>query len=131
EKSYAKWLYQEWGKLLPELYDRSYWSNLSDPGFTFIIVDRLRDEIPVSHELGLEGFRVETFPNYGPQFPSMYVAGKLMWNHKTHVNTLLKDVYDKFFGPASAPMGQYITLMDAALRDGDYNTGSAWNVPDF
>jgi hypothetical protein len=131
EKSYAKWLLQEWGKLLPEIYDRGYWSNLSDPGFTFIIVDRLRDEIPVSHELGLKGFRVETFPNYAAQFPSMYVAGKLMWNHETDVDALLKDVSEKFFGPAAEPMGDYINLMDAALRDGDFNTGSAWNIPDF
>ena len=131
EKSYAKWLLQEWGKLLPEIYDRSYWSNLADPGFTFNITDRLRDEIPVSHELGLKGFRVETFPNYGPQFPSMYVAGKLMWDHRTDVDALLTDINEKFFGPAAVPMGQYLSMMDAALRDGDYNTGSAWNIPDF
>jgi hypothetical protein len=55
EKSYAKWLYQEWGKLMPELYDRGYWSNLSDPGLPFIIVHRLRDEIPACHELGVKG----------------------------------------------------------------------------
>lgn len=131
EKSYGKWLLQEWGKLLPDIYDRSYWSNLSDPGFTFVIVSRLRDEIPVSHELGLKGFRVETFPNYGPQFPSMYIAGKLMWNHNADVDALLQDCYDKFFGPASKPLGEYLTMMDEALRDGDYNTGSAWNIPDF
>jgi hypothetical protein len=28
-------------------------------------------------------------------------------------------------------MGRYITLMDAALRDGDYCTGSAWDMPHF
>ena len=131
EKSYARWLYQEWGKIMPELYDRGYWSNLADPGFPFIIVHRLRDEIPACHELGLKGWRVETFPNYGPQFPTMYVAAKLMWNHKTDVDALLRDCYEKFFGPAAAPMGRYITLMDAALRDGDFCTGSAWDMPHF
>jgi len=131
EKSYERWLYQEWGKVMPELYDRGYWSNLSDPGFPFIIVHRLRDEIPACHEFGLKGWRVETFPNYGPQFPSMYVAAKLMWNHQTDVDALLQDCYDKFFGPAAGPMGRYITLMDAALRDGDFCTGSAWDMPHF
>ena len=131
EKSYARWLYQEWGKIMPELYDRGYWSNLACPGFPFIIVHRLRDEIPACHELGVKGWRVETFPNYGPQFPSMYVAGKLMWNHKTDVDALLEDCCVKYFGPASGPMGQYIVLMDAALRDGDYCTGSAWDMPHF
>lgn len=131
EKSYAKWLFQEWGKIMPELYDRGYWSNLACPGFTFIIIDRLRDEIPACHDLGVAGWRVETFPNYGPQFPSMYVAGKLMWNHKTDVNALLKDCYARFFGPAAEPMGAYITLMDAALRDNECCTGSSWDMPRF
>jgi hypothetical protein len=131
EKSYAKWLFQEWGKIMPELYDRGYWSNLACPGFTFIIIDRLRDEIPACHALGVKGWRVETFPNYGPQFPSMYIAGKLMWNHEADVDALLEDCYEKFFGPAAEPMGAYIALMDAALRDSDHCTGSAWDMPYF
>lgn len=131
EKSYARWLYQEWGKLLPELYDRGYWSNLACPGFPFIIVHRLRDEIPVCHDLGVKGWRVETFPNYGPQLPSMYVAARLMWDHRADVDAILKDFADKFFGPAAEPMGQYITLMDAALRDGEHCTGSSWDMPHF
>lgn len=131
EKQYVRTLYEQWGKLMPELYDRGYWSNLACPGFTFIIIDRLRDEIPACYDLGVKGWRVETFPNYGPQFPSMYVAGKLMWNHKTDVDALLKDCYEKFFGPAAKPMGDYITLMDAALRDGNYATGSSWDIPNF
>lgn len=129
EKSYAKWLYQEWGKIMPELYDRGYWSNLACPGFPFIIVHRLRDEIPICHDLGVKGWRVETFPNYGPMLPSMYVAARLMWDHKTDVDALLKDFAEKFFGPAAGPMGQYVNLMDAALRDSDHCTGCSWDMP--
>lgn len=129
EKSYAKWLFEEWGKIMPELYDRGYWSNLACPGYPFIIIDRLRDEIPACHELGLKGWRVETFPNYGPQFPSMYVAGKLMWNHETDVDALLEDCFDKFFGPAAEPMGAYIRLMDQALARSEHCTGSSWDMP--
>lgn len=129
EKHYTRWLYQEWGKLLPELYDRGYWSNLACPGFPFIIVHRLRDEIPIGHALGLKGWRVETFPNYAPQLPSMYIAARLMWNHEANVDALLQDFYEKFFGPAAEPMGRYIALMDAALRDSDHSTGSAWDMP--
>ena len=61
----------------------------------------------------------------------MYVAAKLMWNHQTDVDALLKDCYAKFFGPAAEPMGEYVTLMDAALRDGDFSTGCAWDMPHF
>jgi hypothetical protein len=61
----------------------------------------------------------------------MYIAGKLMWNHQADVDDLLKDCFDKFFGPAADPMGKYILLMDAALRDSDHCTGSAWDMPHF
>ncbi|MHB0935590.1 MAG: DUF4838 domain-containing protein [Armatimonadota bacterium] len=131
EKSYLKGLFRDWGKIMPELYDRGYWSNLACPGFSFVIIDRLRDEIPACHGFGVEGWRVETFGQYGPQFPSMYVAGKLMWNHQANVDALLADCYEKFFGPAKAPMGKYLTLMDAALRDSDHCTGSSWDIPHF
>ncbi len=129
EKSYVKWLFQEWGKLLPELYDRGYWSNLACPGFPFIIIDRLRDEIPACHEMGVVGWRVETFPNYASQFPSNYIAAKLMWNHQADVEALLEDCFDKFFGPAAKPMGNYIRLMDGALANSDHITGSSWDMP--
>ena len=59
EKSYAKWLFQEWGKIMPELYDRGYWSNLSDPGFPFVIVHRLRKRLDGT------GVRVSTFRGLG------------------------------------------------------------------
>lgn len=129
EKSYASWLLQEWTKLLPEIYDRGYWSNLADPGFPFIIVHRLRDEIPVSHGFGLKGWRVETFPNYAAQLPSNYVAARLMWDHTADVDAILKDFAEKFFGPAAGPMETYVKRMDAALRDTPYITGSAWDMP--
>ena len=114
---------------MPELYDRGYWSNLACPGFPFIIIDRLRDEIPACHELGVKGWRVETFPNYGPQFPSMYVAARLMWDHTADVDALLDDCFEKFFGPAAQPMGQYIRLMDQALAKSEHCTGSSWDMP--
>lgn len=129
EKSYARWLYQEWGKVMPELYDRGYWSNLADPGFPFIIVHRLRDEIPACHALGVKGWRVETFPNYAASLPSNYIAAKLMWDHTADVDALLTDFAEKFFGPAARPMGEYVRLMDAALRDSPHCTGSAWDMP--
>src|SRR3954452_17647501 len=52
-----------------------------------------------------------------------------MWDHRADVDALLKDFAEKFFGPAAGPMGRYVALMDAALRDSDHCTGSAWDMP--
>jgi hypothetical protein len=91
----------------------------------------MRDEIPAAHELGVKGWRVETINHWGSETPSLYIAAKLMWNHKADVDALLNDFYQKFFGPAKQPMAEYFTLMDAALRDGDHHTGSSFDTPLF
>jgi hypothetical protein len=131
ERRYAQWLYSTWCGLLPDIYDRGYWSNLACPGFPFPIVHRLRDEIPACKSMGLRGWRVETFPNYASQLPSLYIAAKLMWNHRADVDALLEDFHSRCFGPASGPMAQYTALMENALRDSDHCTGSAWDMPFF
>ncbi len=41
----------------------------------------------------------------------------------------MQDFYDKFFGPAAAPMQRYIELMSEALTSADYHTGSSWDMP--
>lgn len=131
EAKYYKTLIEAWGKLMPRLYDRGYWFNLADPGFPFIMIHRVRDQIPMAHEMGLYAWRVETLAHWGSETPSLYIAAKLMWDHEADVDAMLQDFGDKYYGPASKPMLAYIELLDTALRDGDYHTGSSFNLPDF
>jgi len=131
EKSYYVWLAEAWKQVLPEVYDRGYWFNLADPGFPFLMIHRLRDEIPLGARLGLKGWRVETMNHWASETPSLYIAAKLMWNARADVDALMADFSEKFFGPAAQPMGEYLSLMDHALRDADFHTGSSWNMPQF
>src|SRR5690606_16513814 len=64
-----------------------------------------------------------------PQNPSLYIAGKLMWDHTADVDALMRDFAEKYYGPAGEPMLAYHLLMDAALRDSDHHTGSAHDAP--
>ena len=59
----------------------------------------------------------------------MYVAARLMWDHTADVDALLDDCFEKFFGPAAQPMGQYVRLMDQALAKSEHCTGSSWDMP--
>jgi hypothetical protein len=128
---YYRWMVQEWGKILPEVYDRGYWFNLADPGLLFPMMHRIRTQIPISHELGITGWRVECLGHWGSETPSLYLAGKLMWNHQADADAVLQDFYTNFFGPAAGPMGRYFALADAAVRDGDFHTGSSWDIPNL
>ena len=129
DRSYYRYLMEEWTKLLPRVFERGYWFNLADPGFPFSSVHRMRDEIPAAKKYGLYGWRTEAFCHWAAELPSQYVAAKLMWNTDTDVDALLEDFYAKFFGPAAAPMKVYFETMDHALRDGDHHSGSAFSTP--
>ncbi len=126
---YYRWMVGQWGRVLPELYDRGYWFNLACPGFLFPMVHRLRTQIPISHELGITGWRVECLAHWGSELPSLYVASKLMWNHKADVDALLDDYFTTYFGPAAAEMREYFTLIDTRVRDTDVHTGSSYDMP--
>ncbi len=128
---YQRWLISEWGKILPEVYDRGYWFNLADPGLLFPMVHRVRDQIPQSRELGITGWRVETIAHWASESPSLYIASKLMWNDKADVEAMLKEFYTLFFGPAAEPMGRHLERLDAAVRDGDFHTGSSYDIPNL
>ena len=128
---YQRWLIGEWSKIIPEVYDRGYWFNLADPGLTFPMVHRVRVQIPVSKELGITGWRVETIGHWASETPSLYLASKLMWNHKADADALLRDFYASFFGPAAAPMARHLARLDEAVGKGDFHTGSSYPIPNL
>ncbi|MEW6750321.1 MAG: DUF4838 domain-containing protein [Candidatus Latescibacterota bacterium] len=129
ERSYLRYLEEAWGRILPQVYERGYWFNLADPGFPMSHVHRMRDEIPAAKGLGIKGWRTETMNHWGSETPSLYLAARLMWDAGADVDALLQDFDTRFFGPAAAPMGQYLETMDAAVRDADHHTGSSFAMP--
>jgi hypothetical protein len=129
EKSYEQWIIREWGKRVPEVYYRGYWFNLADPGLPFFMIERIKREVPLGKELGIAGWRVEAPYEWAASTPSRYIACKLMWDHTADVAALMRDFYEKFFGPAARPMQRYIALMSEALYRADYHTGSSWDMP--
>lgn len=126
DRSYYRGLMTGWAKLLPQVFERGYWFNLADPGLPFSSVSKMRDEIPAAAKAGIYGWRVEVIGHWASELPSHYIGAKLMWDPGCDVDALLADFYDKFFGPASAPMKTYFETMDHALRDGDHHTGGAF-----
>ncbi|UCE47293.1 MAG: DUF4838 domain-containing protein [Phycisphaerales bacterium] len=128
EKSYEQWIIGQWGKIVPEVYYRGYWFNLADPGLPFFMISRIRQEVPLGKKLGIVGWRTETPPEWAGSCPSRYIAARLMWDHTADVDALMEDFYQKFFGPAAGPMQRYIEMMDRAVYESDYHTGSSWDT---
>ena len=124
-------LMTEWGRLVPEIFERGYYFNLACPGFPWSKVHALREETPAAFASGIKGWRVECINSWAPYGLTHYVAARLMWNVHTDVDALLADFYKHFFGPAAKPMGAYLDSLDRRLRDTDCHTGSSYGMPAF
>lgn len=129
DRSFYRTLMVEWGKLVPETFERGYYFNLACPGFPFSKVHAIRDETQVAHEAGVKGWRVECMPAWATCTPTLYVAARLMWDVDTDVDALLAEFHEKFFGPAAKPMGEYLQMIDHAFRDTDCHTGASYCMP--
>lgn len=131
DRSFYKTLMVEWGKLVPDVFERGYYYNLACPGFPFSKVHAVRDETVVAHRAGITGWRVECMPAWAAHGLTLYVAGRLMWDHTTDVDALLADFYSRFFGAAAQPMGAYLESIDDACRTTDCHTGASYALPRF
>lgn len=131
DRSFYRSIMKDWGELLPAVFERGYYFNLACPGFPWSKVQAVRDETPVAHELGIKGWRVECVPSWAPNGLTNYVATRLMWDVQTDVDALLAEFYEKFFGPASAPMGEYLDSIERQVRDTDCHTGCSYCIPKF
>lgn len=55
----------------------------------------------------LTSFDIEGGGSWGPNGLGYYIANQVLWNPKADVDALLRDFYDKAFGPGAAPMQRF------------------------
>jgi len=129
DRSMYRDIVRSWTAMLPETYDRGYCFNLACVGFPFSKIHMMRDEIPELYRLGVKGLSTEVMHSWAALGPTLYISCRLMWDVNADVDALLAEFYEKFFGPAAGPMGEYLTLVDHALRDTDVHSGSSFCMP--
>ena len=119
----------EWQKLGCSVSYRGYFFNLADQGLPFSMIRQISAEIPYFKKSGIIGCRVECMPIWGCHAPSLYLALKLMWNPNANAAALMADWFDRFYGPAAAPMKGYFDTLESAFYRADYHTGNVFDFP--
>lgn len=131
ESDYYTYMLKTWEPYVEEVWCRGYTWNLACPQFPLPLVHRLRKEIPLNYKYNMVGYGTDANHSWATHVPANYVQAKLMWDHTMDVDALMKDFYDKFYGPASGPMGEYHELLETTVRDADYHTGASWDIPNI
>ena len=86
----------------------------------------------IYRKLGIGGISFESYKSWGPLFPNYYFNSQMMWDADEDPQALLKDLCEKFFGPAAKAMHGYYTTLESAFSANAYNpgwgTGRLWRM---
>jgi len=88
----------------------------------------LRD-MPWYQRHGVRGFSWESHPSWATLTPNHYILAQMMWDADQDPRALLADFYDKFFGPAGAPMARYYETLERSFSQSHVHPG--WGNRDF
>jgi uncharacterized protein DUF4838/glycosyl hydrolase family 2 len=117
-REYKEMLYR-WAKVMQGRlaiydYDQSMlvWRDLPNPSHQAFWQD-------VKHyqTAGILGVDTECRGAMATIFTNLYLRGQLLWNPDADVQALLKDFYEKFYGPAAEPMAGYWNAIFKAWAD--------------
>jgi hypothetical protein len=110
----------QWLKLSKHVFIYEYYSvgGMSRANLPWSMVHTMRTDIPYYRNKGVEGFYTQqsddVFYRLGLNF---YLASKLCWNADLNVDALLDDYFEKFYGPAAAPMKEFFMAMEKSMQD--------------
>lgn len=108
-----------WLTISPHVFIYEYYSisGMSRTPLPWPLIHTMRTDIPFYRDKGIEGFYTQTSDDWGRLGLSFYIAAKLCWNADLDVDDLLDDYFEKFYGPASAPIKVYFLTMEKSMQD--------------
>ncbi|MBL7734229.1 MAG: DUF4838 domain-containing protein [Chitinophagaceae bacterium] len=100
-----------WGRRAKMLGIRGYWSvafwDWDKPEMGKFNPEDIQKDLLLYQKMNANGFNTEASNNWGPRGLSYYVGANLLWDVKADYKKLVKDFYEKAFGPAAAAMERY------------------------
>lgn len=102
-----------WGKRAKQVGIRGYWSvyqwDWDNPRVGKFVPDTLQKNLQFYNLHNATAYNTEACNNWGARGLTYYAGSQLLWNVHTDIKSVIKDFYEKAFGPAAAVMQRYYT----------------------
>ncbi|HEX7904126.1 MAG TPA: DUF4838 domain-containing protein [Chitinophagaceae bacterium] len=100
-----------WGKRASHVGIRGYWSvyqwDWDNPKVGKFIPEEVQKDLQFYNKHNAAAYNTEACDNWAPRGLTYYVGSQLLWNVNSDVKTIIKDFYEKAFGPAATAMQRY------------------------
>ena len=102
-----------WGKRARQVGIRGYWSvyqwDWDNPRVGKFIPEVVQKDLQFYNLHNATAYNTEACNNWGARGLTYYVGSQLLWNVNADVKSVIKDFYEKAFGPAAVVMQRYYT----------------------
>ena len=109
----------QWRRLSPHLFIYEYYSigGMAQGNLPWPLVHTIREDLPYYRKCGVEGFYTQLSESLWHRLGlNFYLAAKLCWNADLDADALLDDYFEKFYGPAAAPMRDSFMAMEQSMQ---------------
>ncbi len=109
-----RWAKVMQGRVVIYDYDQGMlvWRDIPNPS-----IQSIRQDIKHYHKAGILGVATESRNAIATTFLNLFVRGQLYWNPDADVDAMLAEFYQRFYGPAAAPMAAYWNAIFDAWRN--------------
>jgi hypothetical protein len=110
----CRWAQVMQGRVVIYDYDQGMlvWRDVPCPS-----IQSIRQDVKHYRKAGILGLSTESRGALATVFLNLHVRGQLYWNPDADVDALLAEFYEKFYGPAAAPLAAYWTAIHRAWAD--------------
>lgn len=102
-----------WGKRADQVGIRGYWSvyqwDWDNPRVGKFIPEVVQQDLQFYNKHNATAYNTEASNNWGARGLTYYVGSQLLWDVNIDIKPVIKDFYEKAFGPAATAMQRYYT----------------------
>jgi len=106
-----------WSDRAEQLAFRGYAFNLAEPAAPNPMLGAWSYDLPFLFEHKVRYFQPETLPSFETSLPALWLGIRLSWNRRQEPGQVLQELFERFYGHASAKARTYVDLIDRAWTD--------------
>ena len=117
---------QGWGKVAPRIGYYAYGMNLAELSAPNPFITKWGTNIPILMRSNCTYWMPETMGGWDSMMPGFYLSTRLTFYPEEKPAEILDEMWTRFYGAASEPMGKYWHRMDRAWIEGREYSGCAF-----
>ncbi len=119
-------LVEGWGNVAERVAFRGFAFNLAELSAPCPFITKWGTDIPILMENNMTYFQPETMSGWDSMMPGYYLSIRMTFDPHEKPEAILEELWERFYGAAAEPMGQYWHHIDRAWIEAEEYSGNCY-----